>query len=300
MRINKLISFAVALSISLGVMNAVAEEQDAANANSVAASSALAPTPAAPASLAPTPAAPATVAPQATAPAAPAAPAAAPKPAAPKAAAPKAAEPKMEVAATKEKKDVKPQPDERGFIVGGPVYVSDKSKVWTRSGPGEGYRLTGSRVGGDKLTFLRYSDNGRWAQLQDEDNTFWMNLESLTPEICGDPLVEQLRQEIDALKYRLDNYDNELMVRAKKAEDALNKLTKENAELKATLVNKEATITELDELYRDYAERLETKDLDMQMRWWLQGAIIALGGAIAGIIFVFIPRPTRSKKRDRY
>ena len=62
----------------------------------------------------------------------------------------------------------------------------------------------------------------------------------------------------------------------------------------------DATIEELDTLYRDASERLETKDLDMQMRWWMQGAIIAFCGAIAGVIFVFIPRPTRKQKRERY
>ena len=38
----------------------------------------------------------------------------------------------------------------------------------------------------------------------------------------------------------------------------------------------------------------------MQMRWWMQGAIIALAGAIVGVILVFIPRPSRKQKRERY
>lgn len=194
----------------------------------------------------------------------------------------------------------KPKPDANGYYVGGPVYVADNVKVWTRSGPSEGYRVTGSRSIGDELTFLRYSDNGRWAQLKKDEDTFWIPLESLTPQMCGAPLVDKLNGEIKDLEYRLANYDNELSRELKTAQEQLAILTKENANLKNTLSTKDATINELDELYREYADRLETKELDMQMRWWMQGAIIALCGAVAGVIFVFIPRPTRKQRRDRY
>ena len=66
------------------------------------------------------------------------------------------------------------------------------------------------------------------------------------------------------------------------------------------MAQKVASLQELDELYRDASSRLETKDLDMQMRWWMQGAIIALAGAIVGVILFFIPRPSRKQKRERY
>ena len=118
--------------------------------------------------------------------------------------------------------------------------------------------------------------------------------------MCGAPLVDKLNGEIKDLEYRLANYDNELSRELKTAQEQLAILTKENANLKNTLSTKDATINELDELYREYADRLETKELDMQMRWWMQGAIIALCGAVAGVIFVFIPRPTRKQRRDRY
>lgn len=194
-----------------------------------------------------------------------------------------------------------PQPDANGYYVGGPVYVSDTNRVWTRSGPGEGYRITGNRQIGERMTFKRYSDNGRYAQLEGADGqSFWMPLDTIQPEICGAPLAEQLRGQINDLQYRLDNYDNELSKRLKDAEQQLAQVTQENSELKSSIAQKDASLQELDELYRDASSRLETKDLDMQMRWWMQGAIIALAGAIVGVILVFIPRPSRKQKRERY
>lgn len=195
----------------------------------------------------------------------------------------------------------RPKPDANGYYVGGPVYVSDKNRIWARSGPSEGYRVVSSHEIGEEMIFRRYSDNGRYAQLEDaEGKTFWMSLESIQPDICGQPQAQKLKSELERLQHRLDNYDNELARRLKDAEENLARTTKENIDLKSTLANKEATINELDELYRDASSRLETKDLDMQMRWWMQGAIIAFCGAVAGVIFVFIPRPTRKQKRERY
>ena len=194
-----------------------------------------------------------------------------------------------------------PKPDANGYYVGGPVYVSDTNRVWTRSGPGEGYRITGNRQIGERMTFKRYSDNGRYAQLEGADGqSFWMPLDTIQPEICGAPLAEQLQGQINDLQYRLDNYDNELSKRLKDAEQQLAQVTQENSELKTSIAQKDASLQELDELYRDASSRLETKDLDMQMRWWMQGAIIALAGAIVGVILVFIPRPSREQKRERY
>ncbi|MCK0525356.1 TIGR04211 family SH3 domain-containing protein [Anaerobiospirillum sp. NML120449] len=273
MRLKKFLDFALAMGLCCSVGLASAEEQNPAPAPAPAAAAPAAAAPAAPAA--------------APAPAAPAAPAAQGTPAAQTAEAPAAPKPK-------------PKPDANGYCVGCPVWVSDNVKIWTRSGPSEGYRVTGTRQIGDELTFLRYSDNGRWAQLGRGDDTFWMPLENLTPNMTGAPLVQKLSDEISSLQYRLDNYDNELARRAKTAEDLAAALTRENSQLKSTLANKDATINELDELYREYADRLETKELDMQMRWWMQGAMIALCGAVAGVIFVFIPRPARRQRRDRY
>ena len=78
------------------------------------------------------------------------------------------------------------------------------------------------------------------------------------------------------------------------------KREKENAQLKDILSKQNTQIEDLDATRRDFADRLETKELDMQMRWWLQGAIIALCGAIIGIICVYIPRPNRKRKMNRF
>lgn len=194
----------------------------------------------------------------------------------------------------------KPKVDANGYYVGGPIYVSDKNRIWTRSGPGEGYRITGSQRIGEKMIFKRYSENGRWAQVELNGDAFWMPLDNLQPESCGFSRENELTAQVNALQYKLDNYDNELSQNLKSVTVERHRLSKENTDLHNRIKEQQQTIQSLEEKNRDYLDRLQTRELDMQMRWWLQGALIALAGAVVGVIFIFIPRPTRKQKRERY
>ena len=179
------------------------------------------------------------------------------------------------------------------------VYVSDHNRIWTRSGPSSRYRINGSVRIGDKLTFLE--ERGKFYKVRSEDGKeFWMQSDTLQVEPCGYTLTEDLQKQVNDLTYKLENYDTELSRNYQAAKKRLERLEKENAGMKEAILQKDATIQQLDEQRRSYAESLETKDLDMQMRWWMQGAMIALGGAILGAIFIFIPRPRLKRRRDRY
>ncbi len=179
------------------------------------------------------------------------------------------------------------------------VYVSDHNRIWTRSGPSSRYRINGSVRIGDKLTFLE--ERGKFYKVRSEDGKeFWMQSDTLQVEPCGYTLTEDLQKQVNDLTYKLENYDTELSRNYQAAKKRLERLEKENSGMKEAILQKDATIQQLDEQRRSYAESLETKDLDMQMRWWMQGAMIALGGAILGAIFIFIPRPRLKRRRDRY
>ncbi len=195
-----------------------------------------------------------------------------------------------------------PERDANGFYIGGPVYVSDNNQIWTRSGPGTNYRITGARSIGTKLTLLAYSKDGSFSQVQDEDgNTFWIGTKTLQAESCGRPRIEELSARIAELEQELANYDSKLSRQVQTLTQRNSRLEKENEGMKTAIAQKDHTIDQLDELRRDYEDKLQTRELDMQMRWWLQGAGIALGGAIVGMIFIYLPKPGRNRnKRRRY
>lgn len=194
-----------------------------------------------------------------------------------------------------------PQRDENGFYPGCDVYVSLSNQVWTRSGPGTNYRITGAKPIGSKFTFVAYSRDKSFMQLEDENGKrFWMGTKTLQAEPCGPEYEQSLQQRITELEHTLANYDSELSRRYNALEQKSRKLEQDNKSMTEAIAQKDKTIGELDELRRDYEDRLQTRELDMQMRWWMQGAIIAFCGAIAGIIFMYLPRPGRKTRRERY
>lgn len=191
--------------------------------------------------------------------------------------------------------------DSNSYVPGGDIYVSDRANVWLRSGPGTHYKITGTKHVGDKLKFVRYSsENNKFIEVQDGEDKYWMQARDLQISPCGHSLTDELQKKIDELTEKLNNYDNELAKELEITKKKLEKVQTERDGLEKSVTEKDATIQEMDKLSRDYADKLETKELDMQMRWWMQGALIAFCGAIIGVLFVFIPRPTRQKKRDRF
>ena len=186
------------------------------------------------------------------------------------------------------------------FSVGQSIYVADDVKVWTRSGPSTNYRVTGYKIPGDEMKFIRYSSDKKFAELSYKNDTFWMSVDNLQANSSGYTKEEMYKSRIKELEDKLLNYDNELSRDLKSANKKLEKLIKQNEGMKVAISQKDETISNLDEMRRDYEDRLNTKELDMQMRWWTQGAIIALCGALVGAIFIFIPRPTKSRRRERF
>nr|MCR5084705.1 TIGR04211 family SH3 domain-containing protein [Succinivibrionaceae bacterium] len=205
-------------------------------------------------------------------------------------------------AADADPSDATPRAGVAGFVPGGDIYVSDKVQVWVRSGPSSQHRVTGAMRPGDHLIFITYSPGRKYVNAEsDSGKRFWIPTSQVEDHPLGHSLTDMQAEEITTLRQRLDNYDSELKSELKAATDELTTLRSENATLKKNLTEREESIRKLDEIRRDYASRLETKELDMQMRWWMQGAIIALAGALVGILFVYLPRPgSRKKQRERF
>lgn len=185
---------------------------------------------------------------------------------------------------------------------GSKVYVSDDVSIWTRAGAGPDFRIVGSVMIGDQVTFLQAAPSGKYYQIQKEKNSskVWIEASKITTEPAGKAHVKILEDKIKELEERFLNYDTELARELKDATAKLEKLQKENQGMAAAIEQKDQTINELDELRRDFMDKLETKELDMQMRWWVQGAAIAVFGAIVGVILIFIPRPDNKKKKNRF
>lgn len=180
--------------------------------------------------------------------------------------------------------------------VGDEVYVSEAANVWLRTCPSANCRIVQATHVGEKFKFIKMSDDKKFVLVESDNKQLWMQTRDLQTEPCGKAKVEILEGQVAKLQNDLDNYDSIVAKDYQVAKAKVEKLEKENAVLKEQISKQNNQLEDLDATRRDYADKLETKELDMQMRWWLQGALIALCGAIIGIIFVYIPRPGKKKQ----
>ena len=180
--------------------------------------------------------------------------------------------------------------------VGDEVYVSEAANVWLRTCPSANCRIVQATHVGEKFKYIKMSDDKKFVLVEGDGKQLWMQTRDLQTEPCGKAKVEILEGQVAKLQNDLDNYDSIVAKDYQVAKAKVEKLEKENAALKEQLSKQNNQLEDLDATRRDYADKLETKELDMQMRWWLQGALIALCGAIIGIIFVYIPRPGKKKQ----
>lgn len=181
---------------------------------------------------------------------------------------------------------------------GDTVYVSDQNIVWARRGPTTNHKIVGAKKIGDKLIYKGISPDKKYMFLEDTDgSTFWMAYDSIQVDPSGYHKYQILEDRIKELEYTLENYDTELSKRLKTAESKLSRLEKENKGMKTAIIAKDATITEYDEKIREYSDKLQTRELDMQMRWWTQGGILVSVGVLIGIVLIYLPRPGKKKVR---
>ncbi len=192
------------------------------------------------------------------------------------------------------------QADENGFYSGLEIYVSDNVNALLRSGPGSNYRTTGVLHPGDQVTFLGYSRDKRFTQIKSNDETLWMRTADLQAKPAAVNQLATLKQELEETKAKLQELqsaDSGRELEQLKAEIA--GLKQKNEKLHQVLSSKDSEIGNISSKLSEQNTSPESRELDMQMRWWVQGALIALGGALVGMFFMLLPRPRR-QRRDRY
>ncbi len=191
--------------------------------------------------------------------------------------------------------------DENGFYSGASIYISDKVNALLRAEPAANVRSVGVLHPGDRVIFLGYNKDRRFAQVKVNGETYWMRTGDLQSTPAAVNQLESMQSQLENLKGQVETLSNTDSGREiEELKTQVNSLKEENNNLKQALSQKDESISKLrEEAKTSIINAEENRELDMQMRWWIQGALIALGGAIAGIIFMMLPRPRR-QRQNRY
>ncbi len=182
---------------------------------------------------------------------------------------------------------------------GSMIYVSEDSGIWTTKGPGREYKLATTVHPGDPLELI--SEKKEYYQVKTQQGkVVWIPQKYTQREESSRSKVASLQKENDELKYKLEHIDSEnakeLRIKTKELielREAHDALEKEQASQVQELKEARAIKADLD-------AQLKTKEQEMQIRWWKNGALIAGVGALVGVILVYLPRPRRKRNNDFY
>lgn len=163
------------------------------------------------------------------------------------------------------------------------VYVYDKAKVWSRTGPSDGFRVQLKLLPGTKLEVVSENSETGYTQLRDrKQRVFWMKSEYLsttpTANILLDDALNTIDKSVETHRREVQSLEKEIV--------AMKPLESNNRELLAKIAEMELEI-----------ERLTLSNTAMSGRFFreifLAGGVTVLVGMFLGWIF-----GARRKKRS--
>lgn len=167
-------------------------------------------------------------------------------------------------------------------------YISDNVYLYLHGGPGTQYRILGSIEAGKAVTYLNETQ-GDFSKIVDHKNREgWVLTKLLSAKKSIRYLVPELQNKIKRLETQLaENQDN--------SANTSRELSSRKSQLSKLKRDYEQAIVERDKAKADLAKVIDNQ----QFTLWREGGIIALIGAIIGIILVYLPRPG-GRRKDRW
>jgi SH3 domain protein len=163
-------------------------------------------------------------------------------------------------------------------------YIIDDLVVYTHSGAGSQYRITGTLVAGSQVKLTGASENGFTQIITNNNKQVWIKDEYLSDKpglrfIIADQNT-QLASETEK--------NQSLQAQLSAAEANISTLTEQNEQLTKQLANKSKLLSAA-------TSKLDSQDLDLKKQWFFNGAIVLGIGLLLGIV---LPRISFKKKSN--
>ncbi len=178
-------------------------------------------------------------------------------------------------------------------------YISDELVTYTRSGPGNQYRIVGTLNAGEAVTLISANDGAGYAQIRDDKGrTSWIQLDQLSQTPSLKTRVPELESQVKTLTDKLNSVDQDwnqrtvdLRQKVATSDGTLASLQKENQALKTQLevAQKKLEVANL---------QLDDKQRTLIMQWFMYGGGVAGGGLVLGLLLPHLL--PRRKKNDRW
>ncbi|QDX29079.1 TIGR04211 family SH3 domain-containing protein [Dickeya poaceiphila] len=178
-------------------------------------------------------------------------------------------------------------------------YISDELVTYTRSGPGNQYRIVGTLNAGEAVELISTDDSAGYAQIRDDKGrTSWIALDQLRQTPSLKTRVPELENQVKNLTDKLNNVDQDwkqrtadLRQKVATHDSTVEALQKENQVLKTQLdvAQKKLEVANL---------QLDDKQRTLIMQWFMYGGGVAGAGLVLGLLLPHLL--PRRKKNDRW
>ncbi|ACS84641.1 SH3 type 3 domain protein [Musicola paradisiaca Ech703] len=178
-------------------------------------------------------------------------------------------------------------------------YISDDLTTYSRSGPGNQYRIVGALNAGETVTVLGINRDAGYAQIRDDKGrASWIALDQLSETPSLKARVPELEHQVQTLTDQLNRINGDwnqrtagLQQKVGASDSAITELQRENQDLKTQLevAQKKLNAASL---------QLDDKQRMLIMQWFMYGGGVAGGGLLLGLLLPYLM--PRRKKAERW
>ncbi|GHA90005.1 TIGR04211 family SH3 domain-containing protein [Modicisalibacter luteus] len=176
-------------------------------------------------------------------------------------------------------------------------WVADDLETYVRSGPTNEYRIVGTLTSGDEVTVLETQGDYSRIRAPGGDEV-WIESDQLQAERSVSDRFPELQAQNAKLSARLEGIDEEWQSRVATMTETLKQREARIAELESRNAELNQQASQAADQIRGLQARLDTREQDLLMRYFMYGGGVAGAGLIMGLLVPHLPR--RRNKRDRW
>lgn len=178
-------------------------------------------------------------------------------------------------------------------------YVSDDLHTYIHSGPGTKYKIIGSVNAGQKIKVLQTNQSAGFTKIQDpKGRDGWINSKYISRQLGLKERLAKLETKYKNLNTQLDAAKDGANQEIARLDNNTKTYRNQVRELKKTNTALDEELQQIKALNADLNEKLDTKKMDLLMRWFTYGGAVAGIGLLVGLILPSL-MPSR-RKRNRW
>lgn len=170
----------------------------------------------------------------------------------------------------------------------GSYFISEDLYTFMHSGAGKQFRIIGSVNASTPVILLETSADGTFVKIRDDrEREGWIEASTLAQGQTSQQIIDELNQKLVEVSGSINS---------DKAE--ISRLSDEIDSLRQQLSEQQRTVLEANKQRDVLQQQLDGYTDEIEMQWFINGALVAGGGLLLGVILTFLPR--RKKRQDNW